>query len=116
MKQGVFFIAFLSILAVACRQQSQPHLPPDKMQRLLFDIHLAETYSMTLHEDSTKRNVERNQDSLALFYRSIFKHHQITEKEFDESFDWYKQNPEQLDSIYASMISEMSKLEGFVKK
>ena len=105
-------ILFIAILFYSCKEKSTASISPEKMQRVLLDIHLAETYSMTLHEDSTRRNSERNLDSLAVFYRSIWKHHNITQQEFEQSLTWYKRNPETLDSIYTAMIPEIIKLEG----
>jgi len=104
-------LAALMLLAASCGRQQENHLSPRKMQEVLLDINLAEGYSMTLHPDSTKRNVERNLDSLAVFYKSVLKHHGISQQDFEQSLDWYKHHPEELDSIYAAIIPEMSKLE-----
>lgn len=111
MKRKLFVIICLGLFIVSCQKSAGPQLPPDKMRAVLFDLHLAETYSMTLYPDSTRRNVERNLDSLAVFYRSVFKHHNITPAEFEQSLKWYMQNPEDLDTIYTRMIPEMGKLE-----
>jgi len=99
------------LLSFSCSRPNENHLPPQKMQQVLLDIHLAEGYSMTLHPDSNKRNIERNMDSLAVFYRSILKHHNVTQQGFLQSMDWYKRHPEELDSVYAEILPEMSKLE-----
>ncbi|HRO42769.1 MAG TPA: DUF4296 domain-containing protein [Flavipsychrobacter sp.] len=111
MSRKLFAFCSLFILLFSCRQKETAHIAPQQMQQILFDIHLAESYSTALHSDSTKRNTERNLDSLAVFYRSVFQHHNITQQQFEESLDWYKQNPEDLDSIYARLIPEMGKLE-----
>jgi len=111
MRLKYFILGCCCLFAISCGKEESARLPAAQMQKILFDIHLAETYSMSLHKDSTKRNTERNLDSLAVFYASIFKHHKITQEEFEQSLDWYKQNPEELDSIYTNLIPEVSKLE-----
>lgn len=110
MKTRSFLV--LLCLVMACNTNNGNHLPRETMQKILYDIHLAETYSVTMKQDSTNRNAERNLDSLAHFYNTIFKHYNITAAEFNTSLNWYKQNPSELDSIYVAMIPEMSKLEG----
>ncbi len=95
----------------SCRQKDEFHLPADKMQQVLFDVHLAEVYSIVVNQDSLHRGTDRNQDSLAAYYLSVFKHHKITPKQFEQSIDWYKHHPEDLDSIYTKMIPDMSKLD-----
>jgi len=80
------------------------------MQSVLEDIHLAEAYSVLVSPDSVATN-EKNYDSLALYCRLIFKHYNITSAEFEQSLDWYKRNPEELDSIYANMIDQIQELE-----
>lgn len=96
----------------ACNVGESSHLPREKMQKILYDIHIAETYSVIIMQDSVSRTSEKNLDSLAHFYNTIFKHYGITAEQFGKSLDWYKQNPSELDSIYVAMIPEMSKLEG----
>ena len=92
-------------------EKEASHLPPAKMQQVLYDIHLAEAYSTMAVKDSTRRRGERNMDSLALYYATIFQHHKLNPAQFQESLQWYKQHPEELDSIYSKMIPDMLKLE-----
>ena len=107
-----FIPILLFLLSVcACRSKEENHLSAKEMQQILFDIHLAEAYSMVLQPDSLHKTTERNMDSLATYYVTIFKHYHITSTEFEQSMDWYKKHPEELDSVYTRMIPEMSKLE-----
>lgn len=111
MRRYLLTTALACLLFAACAEKPQTHLPAEQMQRILFDIHLAESFSMRLHEDSSKRSTARNLDSLAVFYRSVFKRHQVTPDQFEQSLKWYLAHPQELDTIYARMIPEMSKLE-----
>lgn len=111
MKQSFLLFLFI-VLAVSCSKKEREHLPPAQMQAVLYDVHLAEVYSIVLMRDSNNRSTERNPDSLAYFYKSVLHHHNITWAQFEESLKWYEEHPEELDSIYNRMIPEMSKLEG----
>jgi len=101
-------ILFVAFLFTACEQQ-QPHLSREKMQQVLTDIYIAESYSMVIMQDSTRPGTQKNLDSLARYYREIFKHHNITSREFTSSMRWYEQNPDELDSTFSKMIPELTK-------
>lgn len=94
----------------SCKQGvEKPPLPEEKMQQVLLDIHLAETYSLGLG-DSTRNRFEKNYDSLAVFYRSILKHHGLTFEAFNDALSWYRERPEAIDSLYVKVINRLSEL------
>lgn len=95
----------------SCTEADKPHLPREKMKDIITDIHLAEVYS-TLVTDSLHRPTNKNLDSLALYYKSILAHHKVSLGDFQNSVDWYMQNPKELDSAYVSVMAEISTLEG----
>ncbi len=76
-----------------------------------MDVHLAEVYSIMIRKDSLHRGNERNHDTLASFYKTVLKHHNISLEDFRQSINWYKLHPEEMDSIYGRMIPEMSTLD-----
>jgi hypothetical protein len=63
-------------------------------------------------KDSTKRLGMKNFDSLAVYYRTIFDHYHITAAQFESSLEWYKKNPDKLDTVYTAMIDKVTKLKG----
>jgi hypothetical protein len=85
------------------------------MQHLLEDLHLAETYSIEVNRDSVQRRNEKNYDSLAAYYQTILKHYDISMAQLEQSLQWYKLHPDQLDSIYANMIEAMPLLDTLQK-
>ena len=108
----IFLVIILSIVLLpACKEADSPHLPREKMLAVMTDIHMAEVYS-TMVNDSTHKSLNKNMDSLAYYYRSVLKHHNVTEDEFSESLDWYSKNPAELDTVYISIMAEISMLEG----
>ncbi len=78
-------------------------LPTDKMVSILTDIHELET---------KVANLKLTYDSSSLLYKqqqdSIFKKHQVTDSVYTESFDYYLQQVELLDEIYAAVVDSLS--------
>lgn len=101
----------VSVALPACKNNSGfsgDHLSPKVMQNVLLDINLAEAYSLTI-KDSLHRTGAKNMDSLAVFYKDIFAHYHITQEQFTESLNWYKNHAEDLDSAYTNMIPIVTK-------
>ena len=91
---------------MACKQEKPADIPPPKMELILTDLHLAETYS-SMVSDSLHRVNEKNIDSLAVYYNDILKHHNVSKEEFKSSLEWYRNNPSELDTVYGHMIQDM---------
>jgi hypothetical protein len=99
------------LLLLSCKTDKKEHMPPQKMKALLTDIHLAEAYSLMLKKNTLSQASGKDIDSLSVYYATIFKHHGVSIRSFDESLDWYKDHPEELDSVYQNMIPEITKLQ-----
>lgn len=99
------YIVFLFVFgaAVACKQATGYHLPPKTMKSVLLDISVAEAYSMQV-KDSLHRGGGKNYDSLAIYYGYIFDHYKITEDQFRQSMDWYKNHSTELDSLCTDLL------------
>jgi Domain of unknown function (DUF4296) len=85
-------------------------LPQEQMRKILLDMNTAEAYSLQV-KDSLHKGGTKNIDSLAVFYQEIFRHYNITEAQFKASLDWYKNNPDELDSLYTMMMPVVTKLQ-----
>lgn len=103
MKKALLLFICIYFIAAGCKNKDN-HLPSAVMQKVLTDITLAEGYAIfvrdTLHPAGSK-----NYDSLGSYYKDILAHYKVTKEQFNESMDWYKKHPEELDSIYARMQS-----------
>lgn len=97
--------------ATSCKDDGQPPITPAKMKLVLSDLQLAEVYSAMV-DDSNHIYRSKNVDSLSRYYKEILAHHKITKAQFAESIEWYKRNPDKLDSVYAAILPQLSKLEG----
>jgi len=97
-------------LFTGCKQgQETPPVPQEKMEQVLLDMHLAETYSQGLG-DSTKNKFEKNYDSLSGFYTSILKHYDLSFEDFNKALEWYKKRPAMADTLYGKVLNRLNEL------
>ncbi len=102
-------LMLLPAMFCACKQGlTNNHLPQKEMQKILLDINLAEAYSINAKDSLHKGNI-KNTDSLSAYYKIIFDHYKITPQQFNNSLEWYKSHPEELDSVYNKMIPVASR-------
>jgi hypothetical protein len=95
---------------LSCQQaEEQPVIAPEKMQHILLDMHLAESYSMGIG-DSVKHQFDRNYDSLTGFYVSILEHYEVDLPAFKQAMAWYQKYPAQMDSLYNQVINLLNEL------
>jgi ferric iron reductase protein FhuF len=95
----------------ACQQTEKAPIDSDKMKSILMDIHLAEAYSSMIVVDSVQKRVfNKNTDSLAVFYQTIFKQHQINLVQFEAAIQWYALHPDALDTAYTKMLPTLDSL------
>lgn len=109
----ILTIILCCVMMQGCKEQEQPHLPRQKMIDIMTDIHVAEIYS-TMVTDSAHRTTNKNMDSLALYYKSVFSHHKVSTEDFQNSMKWYSAHPKELDTVYIGIMAEISTLEGVV--
>lgn len=104
----LFLIASFVMLLVSCKKPTE-HMPPKEMVPILAELHLADAYSTMLH-DSTGKNALKNYDSLAVWTAEIFARHHVTMKTFNKSMDWYRDRPQELDSLFAQVLPVLEKM------
>lgn len=104
---GLCALCYLS----ACQQKEKAPIDSDKMKSILMDIHLAEAYSSLIVVDSVQRKTyNKNTDSLAVFYQTIFKQHHIDVAQFEAAIQWYALHPDALDTAYTNMLPTLDSL------
>jgi len=77
-------------------------IPEEKMIDVLIDVHVTES-ALSL------KNFNRDSSlKLFVYYKEdIFKEHQISEKQFQESFDYYAKHSKQFDHMYEVVIDSL---------
>ena len=94
------------IVLCMCLASCKPGVPrdviqPDKMEKILYDYHVAQGLSQ---EDFENRDYNDR-----LYRLAVFKKHRITEAEFDSSLVYYMRHTEQLHAIYKKLSDRMNK-------
>ncbi len=107
-------ILFPFLLLLAACNSGKPPVAEDTMAAVLVDLHLAEARAMQIPADSNAipSGLGRNLDSLAVFYQSVLRHHDLDTASFRKALHWYTAHPEVLDSVYKKGIVRLEKIGG----
>lgn len=84
------------------------NIPAKTMEKILYDMQMADVYSQSVRKDTTQSYGIKNQDSLARYYNEIFAHHSVTYEQFNNTMQWYKEHPMNLDTIYNNVLTRIS--------
>jgi hypothetical protein len=99
------------LLLFACAPK-KPKAPGDllnqnQMSDVLSEMHIADAIA-----NGTKVGNQDSVNQAAInFNQYILTKHNISHEQFTESFNFYKQNPELMDSIYAEVLTKLSSRE-----
>jgi len=111
LKQLIITITIIiALVQIACTNSKKEELPPltkDKLKLIMVDMHIAE---------AAAQNKKVTKDSLlfpdkVMYYDQIYKFHKVTEKEFQQTFNYYISKPLEFDGMYDELIKDLSKLE-----
>ncbi len=101
---------------LSCNNSKVPKdiLPPDKMEKVLWDMIQADRYAIQyLAKDSAKIDVKTETFKL---YEEVFRIHKTNRQEFSKSFNYYMNNPKLNQVLYDSIGVQGSRLrEGMYK-
>ena len=118
LKKNIFKFYLLSVvlLFTACENKTEKPvkegiIPETKMVEIIVDLHLIDASINLKHF-----NKRKNSKKIISYYASVLKKHACTRLEFDESMNYYSQEPERLDKIYDRVIQELSKKQELIKQ
>jgi len=97
-------IYYILIFSVLCSCSKFGVLKSEKMEDLLYDIHVAET-TMNIKKVPSTKEIRRS------YYDYIFEKHHTTRKQFEKSIKWYAANPKKLENIYENVKKRIEKLQ-----
>ncbi|MCE3279602.1 MAG: hypothetical protein K0S44_1793 [Bacteroidetes bacterium] len=83
-------------------------LSKEKMAEVMVDVHLLEA---TLNVQVGSNDKLKTEGASSI---NVYNKHQVTKAQFDESFEFYTQNPEMLVEIYQLVLNDLSKLQAEV--
>jgi len=100
------FFAFILIgtLLYACKPGIPKNvIPPEKMEKILFDIHVAEGYATGItNQDSSKKIA-------AALYKGIYKKFEIDSVGYNRSMDYYYKHPDIMKLMYENISNSLKK-------
>lgn len=81
--------------------QTKPKIPDDQLVEILKDVHIAEAAILNLPKEQ--------RDSLALrYYSEIFRIHQVSKEDFDQSLKVLLVNPRLSEALYKRVSDRLA--------
>lgn len=110
-----FGFVLLVFFFIGCEQREETP-PPDILSKdeftaVMIDVQLIE--GMKVHRLGPKR--DRTPD-MEVLYNGVFQKHGIEKEAFIDTYDYYKERPDQMELIYEQVLDSLSKLDVEVKK
>jgi hypothetical protein len=100
----IFALFVICIVLYACKPGiPKDVLQPDKMEKVLFDIHVVDGYISTLQKPDTAKIVASS------YYSGIYKKFEIDSATFEKSKNYYFTRPDLLDQIYKNLMKQFEK-------
>lgn len=111
----LLFTCFTFILS--CKQEGKNTIPADvldkeKMAEVMTDLQMMES-AMRLNYHHQGDSLKIAEDKLIL---SVFEKNNVTEKQFDTSFEYYSSHPGEMEVIYESVINQLSEREAELRR
>jgi hypothetical protein len=103
-----FFLGFYSCTSKIEKVYPPPEdlIPQNEMVDIIVDLHLMDA----VLQSSQKRGDSEMESKKYYLYESILEKYDITREQFESSMEYYQQNLENIDAIYADVITKLSKL------
>jgi hypothetical protein len=98
------FLIFLLLIAACTTNESPNVLPKEKMLHLMEEIYLLENhYQMTYGSPSVYKA------SLDSSFQRVLKENGVTLKQFEESFSYYAEQPEEMLHMQQQLIENLNR-------
>lgn len=98
MKKLLLIISLNVLLAISCNRVPSGVIPPDKMSRLMADVHTGEAVL------EMNRTIYSNDSLRQLMKQSVLARHGVTGEEFDSSLTWYGRHIDKYMEVYDGTI------------
>ena len=93
-------LLLLFVLVASCKVEApEDVLPPEKMEAVLYDYHLAQSMMTTLASADYKEK---------LMYTFIYDKHGVSKEVLDSSLVWYNRYPKNIERIYANIEARLN--------
>lgn len=115
-KYILVWLSIIIISLISCDQHDKEPAPIDfeAMKNILIDMHVAEYKSQGAGDK--EGTFLKHEDSLAYYYASIIKKHNLDTVVFRKAIDWYMMHPQIFDSMYQQIVVTLEQeQESFIK-
>ena len=105
-------LLFIVLMAGCTKQTTSDEIIKENVFiDVLVDIHMADAILVAkgyrIHTDST---------SIRLFYNDVLIEHNVTQKQIENTFEYYTKNPKKFEKVYDKVSENIVKLEEEYKK
>ncbi len=99
------FIALVGLFVLMSCKPSIPNgvISPSRMEKILYDIHMADAVALNENYDFEKLAEKRFN-----YKEAVFRKYNITSEEFDNSMKYYYRHSDQLQDIYERMANRFT--------
>ncbi len=106
---------FLTVLVIVCactaKEAPEDLIGRKKMTKVLTEVHLLEA-KITQLTISPKDSIQSVYDH---FEKLLFEDLEITQEQYDRSFNYYVDNPAELEKVYNAVVDSLMQMEKTVK-
>lgn len=101
-------IVFLLLILAACSSSPVPRgiLPPDKMQKVVYDLIRIDEFLNNFVFKDTTIDIKKKRSTL---YEQAFKVHNTTRKQFYSSYKYYQEHPDLQKDLFDSLHESLNR-------
>jgi hypothetical protein len=105
-------LGLLCFSLICCKSKSVPEtlIQPDKMKKILYDIHIVDGYISTIGTPDSARKVS------AAYYKGIYKKFKVDSVTYTKSMDYYYKHPDLLTEMYDDIKADLQKTKVALEK
>jgi hypothetical protein len=105
-------LGLLCLFLISCKSKGVPKelIQPDKMEKILIDIHIADSYISTMTKPDSAKRVS------AAYYKGIYKKFNVDSVSYTRSMDYYYKHPDMLTDIYDNVKKDLEKTKAKLEK
>jgi hypothetical protein len=107
------FVAItLLVLLASCNNETfKTPITENKFKEILIDIHLHEA-----RLEQFKQLSDTSFYAMGEGYKKVYEKHNVTEKDFKETFRLYEEHPKQFEKLYEEVVNVLSEQEAKAKQ
>lgn len=96
-KYFLILLVITTLMLASCKPRPPKGvLSAGKLEKVLYDYHLAQAMAQQSHSDSIDYNMRRYQDA-------VFRKHNIDVETFNHTMEWYERHTDRLEAIYKNL-------------